>query len=449
MHIRHSFSVRLFRQSLKRIGAALTHNPAEVPPTSVETASTLSKPHSLAQSPDPAYAPLTATHPDPLDQLQRTALLTRLAVDLQAALDPATIAHSVLTAIGLHSDTRAAIVLASQGASIELAWANDGGQLQPLPPEQARQLLEYRLDGWNWRDSSSVVLTNNAQAGFEAGAGEAAPAGSLMALPLAHGQASFGLLALSHPLPGHFTSQDLLLFQSVAAQAGVALSAARYSQVARCQPDRMMPEQASQVAHSRDPMHIIFDHLPDGLVLIDAEERILIANDAFCDDVLGVLPRTVIGRPYATIIQELEQAVQISIEPQPNMLMVRRASCVGADGRKRRYEIDRYAVATGDQAEQIIERWRDITRREEQQRELLHDEQLTTMARLAANVVHEIGNPLQSVRSCIDLSREDATLAATTAEYLELASSELRRMSQILSQLRDLYRLPLNEANNE
>ena len=97
----------------------------------------------------------------------------------------------------------------------------------------------------------------------------------------------------------------------------------------------------------------------------------------------------------------------------------------------------------------MIERWRDITRQEEQQRELLHDEQLATMARLAANVVHEIGNPLQSVRSCIDLSREDRTLAATTAEYLELASSELRRMSQILSQLRDLYRLPLNEANNE
>ena len=53
------------------------------------------------------------------------------------------------------------------------------------------------------------------------------------------------------------------------------------------------------------------------------------------------------------------------------------------------------------------------------------------------------------LKSCIDLSREDRTLAGPTAEYLELASSELRRMSHILSQLRDLYRLPLNEANHE
>jgi PAS domain S-box-containing protein len=210
-----------------------------------------------------------------------------------------------------------------------------------------------------------------------------------------------------------------------------------------------MPEQDLQIPHSRDPLHIIFDHLPDGLVLLDADGCILIANDAFCEDVLGVLPRAAIGRQYAALTHELEQSAQITIEPHPSIPGVRRARCAAGDGRQRWYDIDRYSVAAGDGAEQVIERWRDITRQEEQQRELLHDEQLTTMARLAANVVHEIGNPLQSVRSCIDLSREDRTLAATTAEYLELASSELRRMSHILSQLRDLYRLPLNEANNE
>jgi GAF domain-containing protein len=449
MHIRHSFSVRLFGQSLKRIGAALTNNPVDLPPARVDTAISPSEPPSLAQAPDPAYAPLATSHPELIDQLQRTALLTRLAIDLHAALDATTIARSVLAAIGLYSDAVGTFVVASSDDSIELAWSNSGGQPQPLSLEQARQLLEHRLAGWNWRDSSSVVLANNAQARFGAGAAEAAPAGSLMALPLAHGQASFGLLALSHPLTGHFTSHDLLLFQGVAALAGLALGAAHLSQAQQYQRERTIPEQASQLADSRDPLHIIFDHLPDGLVLIDAEERILIANDAFCEDVLGKLPRSAIGQPYTAMIQELEQGMQFTIEPHPSIPTVRRARCAGGDGRQRQYEIDRYAVASGDGAKQVIERWRDITRQEEQQRELLHDEQLTTMARLAANVVHEIGNPLQSVRSCIDLSREDASLAATTAEYLELASSELRRMSQILSQLRDLYRLPLNEANNE
>jgi signal transduction histidine kinase len=265
-----------------------------------------------------------------------------------------------------------------------------------------------------------------------------------MALPLSQGSTSFGILVISHPRPGHFSSQDLLLFEGVAAQAGMALGSARARQAD--QPPRAAYR---QIAHNGDPMQIIFDHLPDGLVLIDSAGRILIANDAFCEDVLGALPRAVIGRPYAALVQELEQAEQITIEPHPSLPALRRACCAGGDGRQRRYEIDRYSIAAGEGAEQLIERWRDITRQEEQHRELLHDEQQTTMARMAANVVHEIGNPLQSVRSCIDLSRQDRTLTASTAEYLELANTELRRMSQILGQLRNLYRLPVNEANHE
>lgn len=443
MHIRRSFSVRLVGQSLKRIGAALKHDPAEVQPALIETTSPPVEPAVPAQTRD------SATHAELRDQLQRTMLLTQLAVELRAACDPATIAHNVLVAMKVHSNASAAIVLVGPNGAIDLALSNNGGLPQPMPSEQARQLLERGPAGWDWRDSSSVMLVNDAQPLDWESADYVAPSGSVMALPLAHGHTSFGLLTICHQLPNHFTSHDLLLFEGVAAQAGMALGAVRGSQAERHSRVQPICEQEHQITHSRDPMHIIFDHLPDGLVLLDATGCILIANDAFCEDVLGLLPRATIGRQYATIIQELAQSAQIAIEPHASIPTVRRARCAGGDGRQRWYDIDRYSVTADDGAEQVIERWRDITRQEEQQRELLHDEQLTTMARLAANVVHEIGNPLQSVRSCIDLSREDRTLAATTAEYLELASSELRRMSQILSQLRDLYRLPLNEANNE
>ncbi|MEO7911989.1 MAG: histidine kinase dimerization/phospho-acceptor domain-containing protein [Roseiflexaceae bacterium] len=449
MHIRRSFSARLFGQSLKRIGTALK----EVAAGQTDPIGATNLPaelHALVQTRDPISTTPLTEQSERRDQLQRMALLTRLAIELRAALDSATIAHNVLAAIGLHGNVdMASIVLVGPNDTIELALSNSAGQPQPMPPEETRQLLERGPAGWDWRDSSSVLLANDAQAlGWES-ASHALRSGSVMALPLSHGQTTFGLLTLSHQVPNHFTSQDLLLFEGVAAQAGVALSAAGSIQAARQQRGQRLPEQELQITHNREPMHTIFDHLPDGLVLLDATGHILIANDAFCEDVLGMLPRAAIGRQYTTIIQELEQSAQITIEPHPSIPTVRRAHCDGGDGRRRWYDIDRYGVAADDNADQVIERWRDITRQEEQQLALLHDEQLTTMSRLAANVVHEIGNPLQSVRSCIDLSREDRTLTPTTAEYLELASSELRRMSQILSQLRDLYRLPLNEANNE
>jgi PAS domain-containing protein len=451
MHIRRSFHLRLFGQSLKRIGAALK-NLAEWRPVRISATGLLADLRALAQAPDT----FTAHHQELHHQLQRTALLTRLAIDLRAAPDPTTIAHNILAVIRLHSDAgAAAIVLVGPDGAIELALSNSGGQPQPMPPEQARRVLEHGPAGWDWRDRGSVMLINDIHDLCWEGAGAAAPCGNVMALPLSYGHATFGVLTISHPMPGHFTSQDLLLFEGVAAQAGVALSAAHWSPEERRWRDQVrlldqpISEQDIQLTHSRDPMHIIFDHLPDGLVLIDTAGRILIVNDAFCEDVLGVLPRAAIGRHYAAILQDLEQGAQITIEPHPSVPALWRARCAGGDERQRWYDIDRYIVAADDGAEHVIERWRDITRQEEQHRELLRDEQLTTIARLAANVVHELGNPLQSVRSCIDLSREDATLAAPTAEYLELASSELRRMSHILSQLRDLYRLPLNEANNE
>jgi GAF domain-containing protein len=549
------------------------------------------------------------------DQLRRTMLLTRLAIDLRAALDPATIVRDILTALDGQNDAGAtAIVLVGPDGAIELAQQSTGGQPRPMPLEQARRALRHEPAGGVWR-AGTMLLMNDAQDTRWGGYNGADDAGSVLALPLAHGRATFGVLTISHPKPGHFTSHDLLLFEGVAAQASVALSAARLREEQRRRRDQalllpigqaltsersmeqlaadllersasafdagataiflaepgtaalscfaaytgslaesrqaaellahmaaaaerawqtgipthqLLPdadeaatdqieapsgiacvalplrvggdaigafvlarrargtalfsadtwvmltvlattvaasfaprqlsdqppgqaerlqqisEQTSQLMHSRDPMYIIFDHLPDGLVLIEAEGRILTANDVFCEDVLGVLPRAVVGQRYSTIIEELERDAQITIEPHPSIPSARRARCA-ADGRPRWYEIDRYVVGSGDGAEQVIERWRDITRQEEQPR----DQPIATMARLAASVVHEIGNPLQSLRSCIDLSREDTTLAAPTAEYLELASSELKRMSEILGRLRDLQRVSLNEANDE
>jgi PAS domain-containing protein len=441
VHIRRSFHLRLFGQSLKRIGTALKDNVGARLPDHIGATNTPAELHDS----DPADTTLTTAHPELHDQLQRTTLLTLLAIELRAALNPATIAHTILVTISQYSDAGAAmIVLVGPDGAVELALSNHDGSPQPLPLEQARRVLERGPTGWDWHDSSSVVLVNDAHDLRWADAGATVPSGSVMVLPLAHGATIFGLLSISHALAGHFSSQDLLLFESVAAQAGLALSAASCGQ-----PAQPLLDQDRQISHGADPMHTIFDHLPDGLVLLDTAGRILIANDAFCEDLLGIPPLAAIGRQYAAIIYDLEQRAQIMIEPHPSIPALRRARCADGAGRQRWYEIDRYTVDTDDGAKQVIERWRGITHPEEQQREPWHNEQLATMARLAADVVHEIGNPLQSVRSCIDLSREDATLAAPTAEYLELASSELRRMSHILSQLRDMYHVPLNEDNDE
>jgi signal transduction histidine kinase len=78
----------------------------------------------------------------------------------------------------------------------------------------------------------------------------------------------------------------------------------------------------------------------------------------------------------------------------------------------------------------------------------LHDERTIWLSRFAATVAHEIGNPLQSIRSCIDLSREDGSLSAETAEYLDLAREELERIALLLTRLRRLYRSTYNDSDD-
>lgn len=636
----------LLMRSIERVAVALQEL-GQGRPARIGAAGVPEDLRALAHAVNASSDTLSAREHELHDQLRRTALLTRLAIDLHASLDQDAIARDILAAIGRDIDAcDATIVLADADGAIELAQTTAGGQLHSLSPAQARQALEYGPAS-QVLGTGSVRLSNNALAASASRSDQ--PIGSVVALPLTHGGATFGVLTIRHPRAGQFSSHDLLLFEAVAAQSSLALGAARLRREAqirreqalllsigptlapeplaaqpvaellersaaafdaeasalflaesdrealscftsylapaaregehaeallagmagvaerawqagapisallpngvsaeqdrpacvalllqhngatigafalarrtagalklpadawailaaftdtlasafarpplaahqpgaaeraaeqarvtvnerRCAPisdqpacigaHQAAPAAALLAAPEREPdaaargselLHTIFDHLPDGLVLLDGEGRILIANEPFCEDVLGILPRAAIGQQYDAILQELERCGQLAIEPHPCVALARRARCT-TGAQQRWYQIDRYAAESGAGMQQLIERWRDTTRQEQQRHELQHDEQLTTIARLAASVVHEIGNPLQSVRSCIDLSREDTTLAPPTAEYLELAGSELTAMAQILGRLRDLYRLPLSEATHD
>ncbi len=76
-------------------------------------------------------------------------------------------------------------------------------------------------------------------------------------------------------------------------------------------------ERTSQLRHSRDLLRIVFDHLPDGLVLLDAQARVLTANDTFSREVLELEPQEVVGQHYGALAEELEQRGRLAFEPRP------------------------------------------------------------------------------------------------------------------------------------
>lgn len=554
-------------------------------------------------------------------QLRRTALLTQLSIELRETLDPATIAERVLRGVGgnLGLD-EATLILTTPRGEPEAAYIWRGAEVLPMDRAQAEHLLANGVESWVQRVGSPTVIGDvSTSERWRGGSGHSA--GSAMVLPIRRAAADLGLLSVYAREPGAFSNLDLIMMESVVAQAGVALSAAmRYqeerqrgrqamallaiSQVLTVERTRaelaatldelsrsvfqadhgllyltttgdnlalvapeggdglaglagsarthaedaavaarasgqivMVGARPDQAAHtclalplvqagqpvgacvlireaggeaafspglwslltvftniiasacanielveqlrrhagqleglverhteelrrSRDLLRIVFDNLPEGLLLLDADGTLLAANNAFCRGIIGRLPREVVGRDYRRLWGEIAGQTDLELVPQgpsesgaplvppADVEFYRRPATwrvLGTDlvGQRRWYSVDRIpVVGLRGSLDQYLERWSDITHQEELQRRLLLHEQMTSLGRLAASIAHEVGNPLQSAMGCLELCREEAGLGARSREYLDLALGELDRMSRTMDSLRNLYRPP-------
>lgn len=72
--------------------------------------------------------------------------------------------------------------------------------------------------------------------------------------------------------------------------------------------------------------------------------------------------------------------------------------------------------------------------------QLVQSEKFTAMGRMLASVAHELNNPLQTIKNCLYLVQQDTPAASPNQEYIAMATSETRRLSGLVGQLRELYR---------
>lgn len=83
-----------------------------------------------------------------------------------------------------------------------------------------------------------------------------------------------------------------------------------------------------------------------------------------------------------------------------------------------------------------------LTKVLEMQDQLIQSEKFAAVGRLLASITHEINNPLQTIKNCLYLSQEDTLADSPVAEYLKMASAETDRLSNLVAQLREVYRPP-------
>jgi nitrogen fixation negative regulator NifL len=81
-----------------------------------------------------------------------------------------------------------------------------------------------------------------------------------------------------------------------------------------------------------------------------------------------------------------------------------------------------------------------ITEKKNYENQLLQAEKHAVIGRMVGSVTHEINNPLQTIKNCLYLIRQDTGTDSPNNEPLEMALSETQRLSNLVGQLHQLYR---------
>ena len=84
---------------------------------------------------------------------------------------------------------------------------------------------------------------------------------------------------------------------------------------------------------------------------------------------------------------------------------------------------------------QVIELRRDITKRKFLEEQLIHTEKLTSIGRLAAEVAHEINNPLDGIQNCIQIIQKSPKNIQKVETMLGLISEGIERIGFMVRRL--------------
>jgi signal transduction histidine kinase len=206
------------------------------------------------------------------------------------------------------------------------------------------------------------------------------------------------------------------------------------AQAERAESARLETERASGLEEAqRRLVHDLISVGADAVIVLDENWVVTYMNQQAMEEVSDGQSR--VGSKLLDIYPQMEMT---SFWPRYRRVMEERVSISFEDLYDPRgiwYQVNAAPVGTG-----IGFFFRDVTDRRQRDAALQRTEKLAAVGRLASSISHEINNPLESVTNLLYLIQTAGSIDDDTRTYAQLASSELQRVSHIVTQTLKFHR---------
>ena len=204
------------------------------------------------------------------------------------------------------------------------------------------------------------------------------------------------------------------------------------------QLENRVNRRTTELSSEKEKLNTIVSAIGGGIVLISKEGKIQWANQMI-KDMAGM---EVVGKSCEEIcrgshLPDTYTGDRIDTVIVPNLF-----------GQKDQYFQITTAPVKGDDGELhgFIRLIQDVTEIKKMEEQIIHSEKLASIGRLAAGIAHEIGNPLTSIFSFVQILKEIEDSDEFRRESLETISFHINRISGILKQLSGFTKMPVGES---
>ncbi len=200
-----------------------------------------------------------------------------------------------------------------------------------------------------------------------------------------------------------------------------------------------------QVRSERDRLDLIIRNVPNPIIVVDNDNRIISLNPA----AERLFRRGPAGSGAAhTILANDARFTSFLAQLRLDPASSRRGELALTDpatDEPLEMEVSATEIRDARGSVAIVSVLQDIGRLRELERRrleqvLFDSEKLAATGRLAASIAHEINNPLEAVQNALYLLQTQVSTATSGREYLDIAARETQRMSRILRQMLGFYR---------